>query len=210
LTSDQYYLLKALVLANSDDLTLASSAMTAATAGKNHGTNRTVSKGDDVAVQQQQSAVKQFRATIARALQTHLEMTVAVAAVSNCCCCDGSSNCCSTPAVTMDCCNNSGATTADGSGMTTNCCSCCCKSNSNNNTASNQLDNGGEIVVVVDNHQQQVHRQPQQHMDTSGISTTDASASTVVVVGLVTYLELSMYNIVFLFINSTIILINTF
>lgn len=104
LTADQYYLLKALVLANSDDLTLAlspssSSAATLETTESvaatttittterqhsNTTNNRTLLKGSTPA----RSAVHQFRSTIARALQTHLEMT---AGTPPCCYC---TSCC--------------------------------------------------------------------------------------------------------------------
>jgi len=79
-------LLKALVLANSDDLTLASSSnITDANQCKNGN-----------GAQQNQSAVQRFRATIARALHTHLEMTT-----TSFCCCDGGNY------STRICCNNS-------------------------------------------------------------------------------------------------------
>lgn len=86
LTPDQYYLLKALVLANSDDFTLTSSLnITDANKCKNGN-----------GAQQNQSAVQRFRATIARALHTHLEMTT-----TSFCCCDGGNY------STRICCNNS-------------------------------------------------------------------------------------------------------
>lgn len=156
MTPDQYYLLKALVLANSDDLTLASSTIAV---------ERQLSKSGP----QEQTAVRQFRHTISRALHTHLEMT---AVVSSCCCCGSGSNSICCPAATT-CCSNGG--------VTSNCCSCC----GNNNTATSQIDNGTN-VVVIDN---QPHIHQHQRMDTSNgcglgnsaILPTTASTTTVVV-----------------------------
>jgi hypothetical protein len=182
LTPDQYYLLKALVLANSDDLTLASSSAATSLTGKQNEANKPLSKSN-IKIQQQQSAVKQFRATITRALHTHLEMT-ANTAMTSCCCCNGVDCCCPTAAMSMACCDNSRVTGVDGSGMAANCCCC------SNNTVTGQLDKDGNVIVVVDGNQR--HQQPcqqQQLMDTSNstgggssaiISTTAAPTATVV------------------------------
>lgn len=70
-------------MANSDDLTLASPTITDANKCKNNS-----------GAYQNQSAVQKFRTTIARALQTHLEMTTSF-------CCDYST------AATKMCCKNS-------------------------------------------------------------------------------------------------------
>ncbi|VVC37639.1 Zinc finger, nuclear hormone receptor-type,Nuclear hormone receptor, ligand-binding [Cinara cedri] len=103
LTADQYYLLKALVLANSDDLTIASSSSSSAalsetesvatttTTDLQHGNgtnNRSLPKGSTPPL----SAVHQFRATIARALQTHLEMTTTPPPCCYCTSCCGNNS----------------------------------------------------------------------------------------------------------------------
>lgn len=127
LTADQYYLLKALVLANSDDLTIASSMAAA---------NRQSSKdGSGTEDEQQPKNVRQFRDTISRALRTHLEMT---SVTSTPCCCSAVPTC-----------------GCDASGMTTSSC-CESPSNGNKNvTACSQLDHGNGVVVIVDNQPQQ-------------------------------------------------------
>lgn len=111
-----------MVLANSDDLTLAS-----ASTGK-HNNDSPLSK--DHSSKQQRSPVKQFRATIDRALRTHLQMTTKTASTFSCC-----GNCCTT----TSCCGNSGV---DSMTIVNDCW------NSNNITDNSQQENGD-----VENHE---------------------------------------------------------
>lgn len=116
------------MLANSDDLTIASST----TVTDRHSSKDSTGREDE----QKPTNVQQFRDTISRALYTHLEM-----ASSMTCCCSSTVTACS----------------CDASGMaTSSCCVSSCNENKNVVTC-NHLEHGTNGVVAVDNHQQHMN-----------------------------------------------------